>query len=222
MDVSHRGPPQAPQPPQTRQRSHRRHGASRLALSTLVALTLVSSGCQSAMSSPTPQSAGHHRVVPNEFPLRFDGHNFQAVCYNASGCSVFYHGRYQVKDAPGEVSGPPKGPDYRKSWGSVEIAIPNFPSPAIVKWTSLDGVAREAAVDIGDIFKDRKVLHQVPESDIPEGSAHDLHPDIYLEVNDRTINVYMKAHIATKTLQEPGNRYSDFRADLILAWTKTY
>ncbi|MDM0052216.1 hypothetical protein [Variovorax sp. J22R115] len=47
-------------------------------------------------------------------------------------------------------------------------------------------------------------------------------PAIILEVNDRTINVYMRAHISTKELQVPGNRYSDFRNDLIKAFSQTY
>lgn len=80
----------------------------------------------------------------------------------------------------------------------------------------------ETRVDIGEIFKDRRILHRVPESEIPEGWAHNLSAGIVLEVNDRTVSVYMKAHVATRTPQVPGNRYSDFRADPVLAWSKTF
>ena len=34
-------------------------------------------------------------------------------------------------------------------------------------------------------------------------------PDIVLEVNDRTINIYMRAFINTRSLQIPGNPRSD-------------
>jgi hypothetical protein len=61
----------------------------------------------------------------------------------------------------------------------------------------------------------------VPNAEIPDRSF-DGEPSIFLEVNDRTINVYMQAFIATKTEQIPGNKNSDFQADLILAWTHTY
>jgi len=47
-------------------------------------------------------------------------------------------------------------------------------------------------------------------------------PGIFLEVNDRTISVYMKAFIATRAEQIPGNKDSDFRDDVILAWTHAY
>jgi hypothetical protein len=189
------------------------------------ALTLIFSlsGCQSAMSTPNPKTVGRTTIVPNEFPLRFKGHNFEANCYNTIGCSIVYYNKYQVKDDPDELASPPKNAQYKDHWGgAVEIAIPNFPPPAIVKWRSLDGVAHEAEVDIGKIFKDQKILHHVPENEIPEGWAHDVRPDILMEVNDRVINVYMRAHIATKQEQIPGNKYSHFRNDLILAWSQTY
>lgn len=174
------------------------------------------------MSTPPNPAIDPATIVPNEFPLRFRKHNFQSVCYNTIGCTVVYNRKYQTGHAPDRIAPPPRGPDYREAWGGVEIGIENFPPPAIVRWRSLDGEPHEATVDIGAIFADEKVLHHVPENEIPEGWAYDLRPDIYLEVNDRTIHVFMRAHIATKHPQEPGNRYSDFRSELVRAWTHTY
>ncbi|KAF1720232.1 hypothetical protein SAMN06296416_105231 [Pseudoxanthomonas wuyuanensis] len=174
------------------------------------------------MPSPNPASNGTGTIVPNEFPLRFDQHNFEAHCYNTIGCSVFYAGVYQIKKAPQEVSPAPKTADYQRNWGgALHIGIVNFPEPATVKWQSSDGQAHQADIDIGAIFKDQIILHNVPEKDVPEG-AKIVSPSILLEVDDRTIRVYMKAHIPTRQLQSPGNRYSDFRDDLILAWSDTY
>ncbi len=75
------------------------------------------------------------------------------------------------------------------------------------------------AVDIASIFRDQRVLHHVPNGAV-DGDIGD--PGIILEVNDRTINVYMKAFVPTRVPQIPGNEYSRFRDDLILAWSKTY
>ena len=47
-------------------------------------------------------------------------------------------------------------------------------------------------------------------------------PGIILEVNDRTINVHMRAIIATKELQKAGNKHSDFRNDLIKVFSQSY
>jgi hypothetical protein len=85
----------------------------------------------------------------------------------------------------------------------------------------LDGASHEATVDIGSIFKDQRVLYHVPDSQIPDRSWGG-EPNIYLEINDRTLNVYMRALNATKTDQIPGNKYSYGRDDVILAWTRTY
>ena len=99
------------------------------------------------------------------------------------------------------------------------LSIGNFPEPASVAWKSKDGVKHSALVDIGSIFSDRHVLYRVPKRDVG-GDIGD--PGIILEVNDRTINVYMKAFVPTREPQVPGNKHSYFRDDLILAWSKAY
>lgn len=177
------------------------------------------------MSTSSPSSAS--TKAPNVFPLTFKEHNFAAHCYNAIGCRVIYDnhdfspyakgGDPDVYHAP-----PPPSVDYKNYWGPASyIGVRNFPSPAQIRWKSLDGTAHSAQIDIGEIFKDELVLHKVPESDYVEDSFGG-DPGIFLEVNDRTINVYMKAFIATKTYQISGNNNSDYRADLILAWSHTY
>jgi hypothetical protein len=160
---------------------------------------------------------------PNVFPLTFKEHNFAAHCYNAIGCSVIYNNhQHSAWNGPDEVAPPPDSPDYREEWGLASyIGVRNFPPPAQVRWRSMDGVAHEAKVDIGAIFKDERVLHRIAESDYAERSFGGS-PGIVLEVNDRTISVYMKASVATKTEQIPGNRYSYGRDDVILAWSYAY
>jgi hypothetical protein len=176
-------------------------------------------GCQHAMSTSTSGSTG--RIVRNEFPLKFKDHNFEAYCYDTIGCSVLYNNFYHVKDDAEEIASPPKMQDYKQYWGgALYIGIDNFPDPAIVKWKSKDGVAHEAHVDIGNIFKDELILHNVPQEEIPVETAATVGgPDVFLEVNDRTINVYMKAMIA---LKDTATRKSDFRQEVILAWSRTY
>lgn len=192
------------------------------ALPFLLALT----GCLSAMAMPSDSTTQHR--APNHFPLTFKRHDFRAYCYNTIGCEVIYAGNNFTRLYYGDkVAPPPSSPDYRDNWGmSNYLGIQNFPPPAEVKWKSLDGVAREAQVDIGAIFKDELIRYSVSNDEIAEGlfpgPGPAGEPSIFLEVNDRTINVFMKAFIPTKTEQIPGNKNSDFRDDLILAWTHTY
>jgi hypothetical protein len=197
----------------------------RVVFAAFISLFLMT-GCQSVMSSSSDKPAGRH-TTKNMFPLRFKIHAFAVHCYNTVRCQVIYNNfDFGPYGADNQLSPPPPSPDYRDHWALASyIGIRNFPPPAEVKWTSLDGIAHETKVDIGAIFKDERVLYDVPESEIPDGMFPQgliIDPGIILEVSDRTVNVYMKALIPTKTEQIPGNKYSDIRGDVLLAWSRTY
>lgn len=197
----------------------------RSALHTLL-LLLASIGCLTAMAFPPETSAAH--LKPNRFPLTFKQHDFAVHCYNTIGCEVLYANNNFTRLYSGNVvSPPPPAGDYRKDWGLAGyLGIRNFPPPAEIRWRSLDGVRHEARVDIGAIFKDEKIRYTVPNEQIAKGifssPGPSAEPGIYLEVNDRTVSVFMRAFIPTEAEQISGNKYSYFRDDLILAWTHTY
>lgn len=186
-----------------------------------VALLLMT-GCHAAMSTKS-DSHNSHEAESSMFPLRFVDHDFQVFCYNTLRCHVIYNDfNFTPYKADEQPSPAPPSADYRDHWPFASyLGIRNFPPPAEVKWTSLDGAEHTAQVDIAAIFKDERVLYRVPDAEIPDRSWGG-EPGIFLEVNDRTISVYMKAFIATKTEQIPGNKNSDFRDDVIRAWTHTY
>jgi hypothetical protein len=182
-------------------------------------LILAVTGCQTTMTTPP---TGGTAATSSMSPLSFSEHDFDVHCYNTLRCKVIYANfDFNRSDADTPSPAPPPG-DYRQHWRYAGFAgVPNFPPPADVHWTSLDGVAHAAKVDIGAIFKDQRALYNVPDEEIPDGSWG-REPNIYLEVNDRTINVYMQSIVSTKTEQIPGNKHSNFRDDVILAWTHTY
>jgi len=199
--------------------SHRHHALA------AVLISLTTTGCATAMSAPTDHQI-ERPAQTDAVPLKFDSHNFDAYCYNATGCRVFYNNHNFSpyagdKDPDTLVSAAPRSADYRDHLRATYVGVNNFPPPVEVRWKSLDGVAHETEVDITSIFKDELILHRVPASDLPE-NAYVGPPDIILEVNDRTINVFMKAFVPTKTPQILGNERSTARTDLILAWSRTY
>lgn len=158
-------------------------------------------------------------------PIPFDRHNFSAHCYDTYGCKVRYAGMWATKQSDEELrrSSTSLGEDYPSVMGGGGISsIRNFPLPAEVSWRDKDGNPHEAKVDIAAIFKDQVVLHKVPQEQLPPILTAPIFPKIILEVNSRTINVWMEAHVPTKDLQKPGNPYSRARNDLILAYSKTY
>ena len=187
-------------------------------------LSLLSlSGCTQAMTT-TP--IAQHMVNGNLLPLRFKIHSFSAYAFNTLKCKIIYFNEDFTAEDADKPSGPPPGGDYRSTWGFGSYSgIRNFPGPVEVNWTSLDGEAHHASIDLAEIFKNEEILHRVPDEEIPDGMYPQglyLDPGIFVEVNDRTINVYMRAMIPTKHLQIPGNKNSNTRHDLILAWTHTY
>ena len=195
-------------------------------LAALVAASLMMTGCQGRAMDRAEAGTGTPSRTDNtvaDWPLKFVQHNFGARCFAASGCRVVYDG-FRHLDYPDDEWIPgldDAHPDALKNAGAGYIAVRNFPEPANVSWRSRDGVRREAKVDIGEIFRDGLILHEVPKDDIPEGVSI-LNPDIILAIEDRTISVYMRARIPTKSLRTLGNPHSDYRKDLVLAWTRTY
>lgn len=174
-------------------------------------------GCQPAMST---SAAGTSRVVRNEFPLKFKKHNFQAICYDTYGCRVTYAGTVEREDDDAKLA-PPATANRRERWGfASHVGIENFPGPAVVNWKSRDGTAHRAEVDIAGLFEDELVRHNVPQAEIPlETAAMPGGPDIFLEVNDRTISVLMKATIAIKG---DASHHGGFVSELVPVWSRTY
>ncbi|MGN2245191.1 hypothetical protein ACFWZ3_00735 [Frateuria sp. GZRR35] len=167
----------------------------------------------------------HHIVhIDTSKPIPFDEHSFGSYCFDTYGCRVLYNGRYDSHDPDDvkQVSSASWGTKYPDSMYAGWIGIRNFPRPAHVTWQSKDGQRHEADVDIASIFKEQVVLHKVPRDQLPPVLKATISPEIILEVNDRTINVYMRAMVFTTVLQNPENPYSDMRNDLILAYSKTY
>ena len=168
------------------------------------------------------------RMMPaRQWPLRFDTHRFGAHCYDTYGCKVVYAGLEQRGDDPDELrpSSSGYGPDYQRNWSGTHAMIRNFPRPARVTWKSKDGQPHEAEIDIGELFKDELIRHNVPReemADLPDGE-YASEPAILLEVNDRTVRVYMRAMIFLKKRVEiAGEMRADFRNDLVLVKTYTY
>lgn len=184
--------------------------------------------------TPDPSLAGP-LYGRDPWPLRFHSHSFDAICFNTLACSIVYDRRQfgtQKLDQRGEpyddISGEPPFGAWRQRWTGHHSVTPangrTFPSDVEIKWKSLSGNWHAATLDLDKIFRRRLVLHDVAREDVKEAwldakSVHPVSPGILVEVNDRTINVFMRALVVTEVEQEPGNANSHFRDDLMLAWT---
>ena len=166
------------------------------------------------------------RIPREPWPLRFDSFSFGARCYHTIRCRIVFSKSHQIPEKHDiEPSGEPYAPDWKDHWkaGYIISAEDVFPPPVDIRWTAMDGVERTTKIDLEKIFPERLTLHDAREGEVMEGwGLEHRHVDILLEVNDRTINVYMRAWVALKQRRDPADRMSDDLRDLILAWTKTY
>ena len=162
------------------------------------------------------------RVVDgNKLPLRFVKHKFDVHCYDTLAFYLEYNGlgffpdRYRTTRSPSYAESIP-----RERWPLAGyIGVHNWPAPAKLRWTSLDGAEHSAEIDFSQIFADGLTLHQVPDQELPAGmfpQGISTDPEIHLEVDNRAVRVYQRARVSTRSEQEPGNRYSRFRTDLFL------
>jgi hypothetical protein len=168
------------------------------------------------------------RIPREPWPLRFDSFSFDARCYHTLKCMVIFSKSHHISEkyqiGP---SGEPYAPDWKDHWhaGYNISAEDVFPSPVEVYWTAMDGIARKAVIDLEKIFPERLILHNALEEEVMDGwglEDHARRVQILVEVNDRTINIYMRAWVALKQRRNPEDRMSDDLRDLMLAWTKTY
>lgn len=186
---------------------------------------------------PIPELAGP-LYGKEPWPLRFHAHTFDAWCMNTLASSVIYNnfqfgvrksGTYgEPVDSP---SGPPPAGDWKKSWraGNAILTDDNrtFPGPVEMEWTSLDGVVHAVSLDLEDIFPDRLIHHRVARSEVKEAwletlSFHPISPEILLELNDRTIRIYMRAMIVSTVETNPQNHLSCLRNELVEVRENTY
>lgn len=195
-------------------------------------------GCQPAMTTSSASQAdaetalGGTRMTPppetQQVPLRFGGHSFAAYCYNVFGCHVDYDNHRQAgpreNEDPENYRSPPPQDDYKQRMDASYIVMRGFPTPVEARWKSLDGEQHEAKIDLSKIFEDELIWHQVPKEKMFKffEGPYAGNPKIILEINDRTINVYMKMFVPTLAEQETGNKHSNFRDDLFQVWTRTY
>ncbi len=192
--------------------------------SIVLLLCLLSTGCQSAMSSSTnttpPSGHGPYTGTVADWPLWFIAHNFGVQCFDTQSCEILYRGFPHGSDEP-RPSVESYGIPLEKLLTAGRGPIPNFPPPAVVTWKSKDGTPLRAEIDIGEIFKDKLIRHNVARVDISETSYVPT-PEIILEVNDRTINIYMRAMIFLKEPRFADRPHSDYRDDLIKVFSRTY
>ena len=151
--------------------------------------------------------------------LTFKRHNFGVACYNASDLRVVYAGIPYIRD--GECRD--RVPYDEKRIKANTTGLIAFSDPVDVKWKSKNGEQHQYQLDLDEIFKGKQVMHQEKMEDIRLEEGYSYRPGIYVEVDDRTLNVYMDVdmRVVSPIVDEHGNQHWG-RRNVTLAFTKTF
>lgn len=192
-------------------------------------LILALQGCASPMDTRNANSTypppGHYPPTLNRLvdgPFRFWQHNIGVYCFRTWGCRAEY-GEHVIADKPEGEHQPPIGDypsDLRKRMRGTNLAFRAFEGPLRLRWHDEAKRPLSLDLDLGKVFADGLIRHNVPHDAIlPTSSVGN--PDIVVEIDDRTVRLYMRAHIPLKAPQDPGNRYSDFVEENVLVFERT-
>lgn len=163
--------------------------------------------------------------MPKLWPLRFSSFTFGGEAFNVKACRVIYGDNF-FREWKGPQ--PPPVPDWLRdvniSWVNARRIFPKLD----VQWTSLDGVQHKVILDLEKMLRKREVLTKVRIDEIPdnwligEREEGNTYVNLLVEVNDRTVRLYMQATIAIKIEYPTEEHRHDFRRDWVLAWTRDY
>lgn len=153
-------------------------------------------------------------------PLTFQRHDLSVALFNVRAVTIHYAG--SLHTATDDEYAPAKSERDVNRYPSVKSGeYPAFASMVGMEWQALNGQTLECTLDLDAIFKDRRVLHaQDPARICPETPIAGDVPTIIIELDDRTVNVYMFV-----TLRMLGADFAEKRTTLnekTLAYTRTF
>lgn len=162
---------------------------------------------------------------PTDWPLTFRSYSVSFRAYNTLRCSVIYDNHSQMPELLDRPSGEPPEGDWRKKWHAGYCIVPGralHMLPAKIDWVSMDGEEHSESLVVQDMFDGRRILHNVPRDEISPAWVPRGHVEILVEINDRSICLYMRAQVPTSEAPEPENPLSYWRMDLVSGWSRKY
>ncbi|HZX80071.1 MAG TPA: hypothetical protein VFE72_03840 [Lysobacter sp.] len=147
---------------------------------------------------------------------RFEAHNLGVYCFDVWGCEVTYGNRVVWKESPTALKPPleiamPRG---RSLMRGTQGVFRGFEGPLSLQWHDLQRRPHRLQIDLSDVFPDRRLRHAVRDSDISTDATIGP-PDIIVEIEDRTVRLYMRATIPLKQSLDPANPRRNVAVDLV-------
>lgn len=171
-------------------------------------------------NSDDGSTASYNRLADG--PLHFQSHNIGAYCFSTWGCRVTY-GTHLIEDRePSQWQRPLADfPGLRERMDGSMLGYRAFEGPLRIQWQDARKQPLELELDLSKVFPDRRIRYEVARELIaPTASVGP--PDVIVEVNDRTVRIYMRARIPLKAPRIPGNSLSNFIDDSVLVLERIF
>lgn len=157
----------------------------------------------------------------NQNVLKFSSHSLAIFCYGGISdvCIDYAKSRHDLTSAGIMPEKRPQDENRRPSGTSGSYVA--FAGPLTARWKTRDGSSLEASIDLDTIFPDRAVLHsQDPNLIHRADPLVSKEPVILIEVDHRTVNIYM---LVTLRLNNPAGPmpFASSR-ERTLAYTRAY
>ena len=153
--------------------------------------------------------------------LKFSTHDFGILCYGGiTNLELVYAGSSHELcfDTPGREKLPS---DEKRGPGFLSGSYPAFAGPVEMEWNARDGTHLTHTIDLDEVFKDRVVLHTADSARIYKAKPiSGGEPTIIVEVNDRTVSVYMKVSLQL-VRADPTDTGRDRSTHFTRAYSKT-
>jgi hypothetical protein len=125
-------------------------------------------------------------------PLTFKTHALATACYSASNMRVTY-GSYRTSMCAKPAREKVPQDDVRILGAAVSLRA--YAGSLQVEWKTRNGAQLSETLDLAKIFNGRTILHQEDPHRIDPSLPTSGDPTIVVEVNDKTLTVYMDVEI---------------------------
>jgi hypothetical protein len=153
--------------------------------------------------------------------LKFSTHDFGILCYGGiTNLKLVYAGSPHklCTKSPGREKLPS---DEKRGPGFLSGSYHAFAGPVEMEWNARDGTHLTHTIDLDEVFKDRVVLHTAdPALIYKENPISSGQPTIVVEVNDRTVSVYMEVGLIL-VRADPADTGRDHSIYFTRAYSKT-
>ena len=151
-------------------------------------------------------------------PLTFKKHSLATTCYSASNMKVKY-GQFVTNHCSNKLARAKIPQDDTRVPGAIG-AFPAFFGPLFVQWQAFDGTVLSETLNLDEIFKGKVVLHNEDPKQLEPTLPLIMDPTIVVEVNDRTLTIYMNTYMGLIT-DEPG-KLRRGSSNRVMAYQKTF